>query len=80
MTVCLQLTRINTPLILFQGLGIITEWFTSINFRSIQIDTFVKHTPETGIWFLNCPEFQTWLSKDRGFLWAKGLRKCNSTL
>ena len=40
----------------------ITNWFTSINFRSIQ------HTPETGIWFLNNPGFYAWLSEDIGLL------------
>ena len=64
----------------FQGLGKITNWFTSINFRSIQTDTFAKHTPDTGIWFFNHPEFHAWLSKDSGLLWIKGPRESFSAL
>jgi hypothetical protein len=39
------------------------------------MDTFSKHTPGTGTWFTDRPEYQAWLSEDSYFLWAKGSRK-----
>jgi hypothetical protein len=67
----------DTPPVLlnFQELRKIANWFTPINFRTIQTDTFSKHTPGTGLWFIKSPKYQTWLSNDSTLLCAQGLRK-----
>ncbi|KAF8963265.1 hypothetical protein BDZ97DRAFT_1821345 [Flammula alnicola] len=36
----------------------IADWLTPINFRSVHNDTFLKHTPGTGVRFLKSDEFQ----------------------
>jgi len=59
----------------FQDLLEIVNWFTSVNFRAIQGDTFAKHSPGTGTWFITSPKFQEWLSRDSRVLWGKGLRR-----
>jgi hypothetical protein len=48
---------------------------TPINFRVIQSDTFSKHTPGTGTWFINQPQFQKWLSGNNKVLWVEGIRE-----
>jgi len=58
----------------FQELREIVNWFSSVNFRTIQGDTFVKHFPGTGTWFITSPKYQEWLSGDSRVLWGKGLR------
>jgi hypothetical protein len=59
----------------FQELRKIANWFTPVNFRSIQTEMFSKHTPGTGLWFINSAEYQSWLSTDSSLLCAQGSRK-----
>jgi hypothetical protein len=53
----------------------VADWLTPINFRAIQSDTFSKHTPGTGTWFIDHPQFQEWLSGNNQVLWVEGMRK-----
>ncbi|KAF8963113.1 ankyrin repeat-containing domain protein [Flammula alnicola] len=58
----------------------IADWLTPINFRSIHNDTFLKHTPGTGVRFLKSKEFQRWLSTSGEMLWVTGMPGAGKTI
>ncbi|KAF8963115.1 hypothetical protein BDZ97DRAFT_1662009, partial [Flammula alnicola] len=58
----------------------IADWLTPINFRSIHNDTFLKHTPGTGVRFLESNEFQRWLSTSGETLWVTGMPGAGKTI
>ncbi|PPQ96431.1 LOW QUALITY PROTEIN: hypothetical protein CVT26_005063 [Gymnopilus dilepis] len=45
------------------------NWISPLNFRATQIDTYSKHAPGTGRWFLESLEFKKWISGE----WASTL-------
>ncbi|TFK23447.1 hypothetical protein FA15DRAFT_745227, partial [Coprinopsis marcescibilis] len=59
----------------------LTLWLTKINFRTIQNDTFVKIAPGTGVWFIQCAEFERWqFSAGQKTLWVTGIPGAGKTV
>ena len=56
----------------------ISEWLSNNNWYSYHQAMVSRRADNTGIWFLECDEFQTWIDDKNGRLWATGMRKCLS--
>jgi len=48
------------------------NFLTSLNFPLRQQDLFSRHTPGTGLWFLNSDDYKTWKAGSNHFLWCQG--------
>ena len=48
------------------------NFLTSLKFPLRQQDLFSKHTPGTGLWFLNSEDYQAWKAGSTHFLWCHG--------
>ncbi|PPQ96354.1 hypothetical protein CVT26_005041 [Gymnopilus dilepis] len=58
----------------------IADWLSSINFRTVQLDTHSKSTGGTGQWFLRSSEFQRWTSGQNDTLWVVGTPGTGKTI
>ncbi|PPQ81894.1 hypothetical protein CVT26_014323 [Gymnopilus dilepis] len=56
------------------------EWLTPLNFRAIQSDTYSKHAPGTGGWFLERQDFSNWISGERTSLSISGIPGAGKTI
>ncbi|TFK21257.1 hypothetical protein FA15DRAFT_560298, partial [Coprinopsis marcescibilis] len=57
----------------------IVKWLTKVTFRIIQIDTFSKRAPKTGIWLLRGSHFKLWITEG-GILWGTGMPGAGKTV
>ncbi|PPQ84972.1 hypothetical protein CVT26_008089 [Gymnopilus dilepis] len=72
-----ELTSKQTNLIKLRE---VADWLTPINFRTIQSDTFLKHTPGTGQWFLESQDFSKWISGEQRSLSVLGIPGAGKTI
>lgn len=52
----------------------ILEWFSPINYWLKQNDYFDRAEPDSGQWFLDDSEFQSWIHGETPILWCPGDR------
>ncbi|KXH49586.1 ankyrin repeat protein [Colletotrichum nymphaeae SA-01] len=58
----------------------ILEWLTPINFAAQQSDNIERRYGGTGLWLLDCPEFQTWIQTESSTLFCPGLPGAGKTI
>ncbi|KAL1602368.1 hypothetical protein SLS60_005784 [Paraconiothyrium brasiliense] len=58
----------------------IVEWISPTNYPAQQSDTISRRQKGTGQWFLDAPEFTTWLGKPRGTLFCPGIPGAGKTI
>ncbi|KAJ7574230.1 hypothetical protein C8J56DRAFT_803328, partial [Mycena floridula] len=56
------------------------DWISKLDFQATQIETFAKHAPGTGDWFLRKPEFIDWRDGKTKFLWCPGIPGAGKTI
>ncbi|KAK6514351.1 hypothetical protein TWF506_008747 [Arthrobotrys conoides] len=59
----------------------VLDWLTKVDYGSRQSDILRKRQPDTGIWFLNSPEYQSWLSSQgKQILFCPGIPGAGKTV
>ncbi|KAL7910736.1 hypothetical protein GGI35DRAFT_478150 [Trichoderma velutinum] len=58
----------------------ILEWLTPIDYASQQRDYMNIRQPDTGHWFLNSEEYQTWVGSDKQTLFCPGIPGAGKTI
>ena len=53
----------------------ILDWFSPLNFFKTQQDVFKKRQEDTGLWFIESPQFQDWRTGPTEILCCVGIRK-----
>ncbi|KAJ7584497.1 hypothetical protein C8J56DRAFT_863094 [Mycena floridula] len=56
------------------------DWISKLDFQATQMETFAKHAPGTGDWFLKKPEFVDWSEGKTKFLWCPGIPGAGKTI
>ncbi|KAJ7584536.1 ankyrin repeat-containing domain protein [Mycena floridula] len=56
------------------------DWISKLDFQATQMETFAKHSPGTGDWFLKKPEFVDWRDGKTKFLWCPGIPGAGKTI
>jgi hypothetical protein len=51
------------------------NWISAISFDEEHHQALDQHTEGTGIWILESPEFQQWVTKEFKVLWCPGNRE-----
>ena len=59
---------------------IITDWLSTADFPAKQSDFIASREPGTGEWFLDSPEFTTWLCTSKGTLFCPGIPGAGKTM
>ncbi|EGX50654.1 hypothetical protein AOL_s00075g80 [Orbilia oligospora ATCC 24927] len=58
----------------------VLAWLTKVDYGPRQSDIFQNRQPNTGIWFLNSPEYQSWLSsQEKQILFCPGIPGAGKT-
>ncbi|KAI8295321.1 Vegetative incompatibility protein HET-E-1 [Colletotrichum sp. SAR11_240] len=58
----------------------ILHWITPIDFAAQQIDNLERRQEGTGLWFLDSPEFQSWVKEDGKILFCPGMPGAGKTM
>jgi len=56
------------------------EWLSKLNFHVQQIDIIKGKEPDTGIWFLEAPQFSEWLLSPGTTLFCSGIPGSGKTM
>ncbi|KIY01694.1 uncharacterized protein Z520_01832 [Fonsecaea multimorphosa CBS 102226] len=72
----LLLTLVNSA----QISSSVREWLKAPDASVNHNAACAKRHPGTGMWFINGPEFTTWLKQDGSFLWLKGPAGCGKSV
>jgi len=57
----------------------ISDWLSDNTWYAYHQEMEKRRASNTGIWFLDSPEFQSWLRNSRGRLWATGMRESEAS-
>lgn len=58
----------------------IINWLRAPDANANHYTAHDKCHPSTGLWFINCHEFQTWLEEPNSFLWLNGFAGCGKSV
>ncbi|KAF3201204.1 hypothetical protein TWF191_003464 [Orbilia oligospora] len=59
----------------------VLDWLTHVDYGPRQSDIFRNRQPNTGIWFLNSPEYQSWFSgQEKQILFCPGIPGAGKTV
>ncbi|KAJ7589196.1 hypothetical protein C8J56DRAFT_722172, partial [Mycena floridula] len=56
------------------------KWISKLDFQATQNETFAKHAPGTGDWFLKQQKFVDWKDGKTKFLWCPGISGAGKTI
>jgi hypothetical protein len=59
---------------------VMLEWLSTADFPSQQVDFLSKREPGTGQWFLDSPEFGTWVIEPKSTLFCPGIPGAGKTM
>ena len=59
---------------------VITDWLSSTDFPAQQSDFISRRQEETGLWFINSPEFTSWLQGTKQTLFCPGIPGAGKTM
>src|ERR1051326_4340891 len=56
----------------------IMEWLAPLNFFRAHDEILDRRTVGTGLWFLNSPNYRSWVDSLGGTMWCPGIRRSST--